>query len=321
MTLETRTSGSDPTRPPADSSTVARWNGTRAWVALRIAVVSAILPQPHTPWAARTPTARLPPRAAQPHATRPSVPTAAGEAFCELRGVCYDAPSSGRRPFVSARRIISQPCPPLRFGGNRDEAASPARTWCRRSRRARDGRPVDRRPRGSGGHPGAGGRTVRLAALPIHRPSLDVGPHLRPGRLRTQPGHLLRRHRSRRRLEDGQQRHHLRGAAPGPGADGDWRRRRVAVESGSGLGRHRRGEQPPEHVVGTRRLQIGRRRQDLDQHGTPHVAPHQPRAHRPARQQRRLRRGGGQSVGPGWRTRRVQDDRRRQDLETGAEGR
>ena len=38
----------------------------------------------------------------------------------------------------------------------------------------------------------------------------------------------------------------------------------LAVESGPRLGRHRRIEQPAEHLLGGRRLQVHRRRQDLD---------------------------------------------------------
>ena len=119
----------------------------------------------------------------------------------------------------------------------------------------------------------------------------------RPRRLRGQPRHLLRRHGSRRRVEDRQQRHDVRGAVPGPGPDVHRRRRRLAVEPGPGLGRHRRVQQPPEHVVGRRRLQVHRRRQDLHQHGAAHLPPHQPRRHRSPRQQRGLRRGDRQPVG------------------------
>ena len=83
----------------------------------------------------------------------------------------------------------------------------------------------------------------------------------------------------------------------------------------SGLGRHGRIEQPAEHVVGRRRLQVDRRREDLDEHGAPHLPPRQPHRHRPARHERRVRRGDRQPVGPGRRARRLQDDRRREDVE------
>ena len=64
-----------------------------------------------------------------------------------------------------------------------------------------------------------------------------------------------------------QRRHDLRGAVPGSGADVDRRRHRVAEQSRSRLGRHRRVEQPAEHELGRRRLQVDRRRQDLHEHG------------------------------------------------------
>ena len=67
------------------------------------------------------------------------------------------------------------------------------------------------------------------------------------------------------------------------GLDLDRRCHRLAVESRSRLGRHRRVEQPPEHVVGRRRLQVHRRRQDLGEHGPAHLPSHQPHRHRPAR--------------------------------------
>ena len=76
-------------------------------------------------------------------------------------------------------------------------------------------------------------------------------------------------------------------AVPGPGADVDRRHRRVAEQSRSRLRRHRRVEQPPEHVVGRRHLQVDRRRQDLHEHRPQDLEPHQPHRHRPARQRRR----------------------------------
>ena len=115
-------------------------------------------------------------------------------------------------------------------------------------------------------------RPVRRPALPLDRSGGDVRPHRRPRGLRGEPGDLVRRHRARRRVEDHEQRHDVRGAVPGPGTDVDRRRRRLAEQSGPRLGRHRRVEQPPEHVVGRRRLQVDRRRQDLQQHGPQDLA-------------------------------------------------
>ena len=71
----------------------------------------------------------------------------------------------------------------------------------------------------------------------------------------------------------------------------------VADESEPRLGRHRRVEQPPEHVVGRRRLQVHRRRQDVAQHGAARLAAHQPHRDRPDQQQHRVRRGDRPAVG------------------------
>ena len=154
-----------------------------------------------------------------------------------------------------------------------------------------------------------------------------MGPASMSGRIvrrrgvRAEPGDLLRRHRARRRVEDDEQRHDVRGAVPGSGADVDRRRHRVAEQSGSRVGRYRRIEQPPEHVVGRRHLQVDRRRQDVHEHGPAHVALHQPHRDRSAQQRHRVRRGDRQPVGARRRARHLQDDRRRQDLEAGAQGR
>ncbi len=164
--------------------------------------------------------------------------------------------------------------------------------------RARHGRAVARRSDRTAGC-GSCQRAVRVAAFPPDRTGVDVRPHLGPRRLRGESGHLLRGHRPRRCLEDHERRHHVHRPVPGPGPDVDWRRHHLAVEPGSGLGRHRRIEQPPEHVLGRRRLQVDRRGQDLRQHGPPHLQAHPPHRHRPARQQRRSRRGDGQPVGIG----------------------
>ena len=163
---------------------------------------------------------------------------------------------------------------------------------------------------------------LRFAAFPRHRPGVDVRPRLGSRRLR---GESRRSTTSARRTAAcGRRRTTARRSRPSSRTSGLMSIGDVAVsqsQPGPGLGRHRRIEQPPEHVVGRRRLQVHRRRQDLREHGPAHLAPHQPHRHRPARQQRRLRRGHRQPLGPGRRARRLQDDRRRQDLEAGAEGR
>ena len=164
-------------------------------------------------------------------------------------------------------------------------------------------------------------RAVRRPALAADRAGVDVGPHRRHRRLRAELQHLVRRHRARRRVEDREQRHHLRGAVPGPGPDVDRRHRRVAEQPRPRLRRHRRVEQPPEHVVGRRRLQVDRRRQDLHEHRPQDLAPHQPHRHRPARQRHGVGRGDRCALRTRRRARHLQDDRRRRDLEADAEDR
>ena len=190
--------------------------------------------------------------------------------------------------------------------------------------RRRVRRSIHRRPRPAGlgsSVDGRGHQPVRVAALPADRTGVDVGPDHRPRRLRAEPLDLLRRHRARRRVENHQRRHHLRGAVPGAGADLDRRHHGVAEQSGSGVGRHRRVEQPPEHELGRRRLQVGRRRQDVAQHGPENLALHQPHRHRPAQQRHRDGRGDRQPVRTRRRARHLQNDRRRQDLEADPQGR
>ena len=122
-------------------------------------------------------------------------------------------------------------------------------------------------------------------------------------------------------LENDQRGHDVRSAVPGPGVDVDRRRHGVAEQSRSRLGRHRRVEQPPEHKLGRRRLQVDRRRQDVHEHGPQDLPLHQPHRHRPAQQRHRPRRGDRQPLRARRRTRHLQDHRRRQDLEADAEGR
>ena len=112
---------------------------------------------------------------------------------------------------------------------------------------------IARRPVADGG---SGRPGVRGTALPVHWTRDDVRPHFGPGCVRSESGDLLRRHRSQRRLEDGQQRRDVRGAVPGHRADFDWRRHGLAEGSEPGLGRRRRVEQPADDVVGRRRLQV-----------------------------------------------------------------
>ena len=75
------------------------------------------------------------------------------------------------------------------------------------------------------------------------------------------------------------------------------RRHRRAVRSLHRLGRHRRGEQSPELLLGQRRLQIDRRREDLEAHGARRLDAHRPHRHLPGRSEHRLRRRRRQLCG------------------------
>ncbi len=88
------------------------------------------------------------------------------------------------------------------------------------------------------------------------------------------------------------------------------------------LGRHRRGVDAQLGLDRRRHLQVDRRRRDLDQHGPART----PSASRkiivdPTRRQHRLRLRARQAVERFGRSRPLQDDRRRQDLDAGAQGR
>ena len=80
------------------------------------------------------------------------------------------------------------------------------------------------------------------------------------------------------------------------------------------VGRQRREQQPPERLVGQRRLQVDRRRQDLEAHGPRHLEAHRAHHRRSGRSRRGLRRGARQPVGTRRRARHLQDDRRRPDV-------
>ena len=64
-----------------------------------------------------------------------------------------------------------------------------------------------------------------------------------------------------------------------------------------------------------RHLQVHRRRTHVDAHGAARDAAHRPRHHRPGRSRHRLRGRARASLGAQRRARRVQDDRRRPDLD------
>ncbi len=81
------------------------------------------------------------------------------------------------------------------------------------------------------------------------------------------------------------------------------------------LGRHRREQRAARRRVRRRRLQVDRRRQELDEHGAQGIRAHRPHRHRSAQLRRRVRRRAGSALAQGRRPRRLQDDRRRQDVD------
>ena len=94
--------------------------------------------------------------------------------------------------------------------------------------------------------------------------------------------------------------------------------RRRARQGEDRLGRHRRGQRAQLLVVGARGLPIDRRRRQLRAPG-PRGHPRHPRTRRGPPQPRRLLRGGaGAPLGRQHGPRRLQDDRRREDLAGGA---
>src|SRR3954469_13903356 len=161
--------------------------------------------------------------------------------------------TTSRRAGIAASYIIPPFQYPQYLWRSRNEPDSLVR--CRVRRSSRVWRPVAARPRPIPA-PGGAARAVRQHALAADRPRLDVGTHLRHRRLRAEHQYLVRRHGARRRVEDRQQRYDLRAAAAGPGTHVDRRPRRVAEQPGPRLRRQRWVEQPPEHVVGRRRLQV-----------------------------------------------------------------
>ena len=162
------------------------------------------------------------------------------------------------------------------------------------------------------------GRLHVSRARPLPRRLVGVR-HRRPrGAAEVAPLHLLRRRPLRRSLEDHQQRHHLPARLRRAGRH----RHRLPgdrpVEREHRLGRHRRCLERARGLPGRRRLQVDRRGQDLAAHGASGDPAHRPHR-RPSDQPRhRLRGRDGAAVVDERRARRLQDDRRRQDLDEGA---
>ena len=81
------------------------------------------------------------------------------------------------------------------------------------------------------------------------------------------------------------------------------------------LARHGREHQPAQRALRRRRLQVDRRRQDLEARGPGDVRAHRQDPHRPAQLERRLRRVAGPAVVGRRRARPLQDHRRRRDVD------
>ena len=123
--------------------------------------------------------------------------------------------------------------------------------------------------------------------------------------------------RDERRLEDRRRRRDLAGDLRASAVHEHRRHRRRAVEPRHRLGRHRRGQPVPRLDARRRHLQVDRRRPDVHAHGPDRHADDRPHRRPPDQSRHRLRRGVGPRVDRQRDARRVQDDRRRQDLEQG----
>ena len=96
------------------------------------------------------------------------------------------------------------------------------------------------------------------------------------------------------------------------------RRRRLRIDPGHRLHRHGRVVHPRQHPAGRRRLQIDRRRQDVDARRLLELRRHLEDPHPPDQSRHRLRRRLRPLRRGQRRARRLQDHRRRQDVEEGA---
>ena len=155
---------------------------------------------------------------------------------------------------------------------------------------------------------------ARSPVLPRDWPGDPLRTHRRLRRPRKRSRHVLRRDRHRGHLQDRQRRHHLHAGLRQRRLGIDRRDRDRAHRRQSGVGGHGRGQQPPELVVGRRRLQVDRRRPHLEEHGPQGQQADREDRRRSDGLQRRLRRGARGSVGRRRRARRLQDHRRRQHL-------
>ena len=124
-----------------------------------------------------------------------------------------------------------------------------------------------------------------------------------------------------RGLEDHQRRHHLDTDLRRPGLLLDRSPRHRPQGPAHGLGGNRRAQQPAERRLRRRRLQVHRRRENLDQHRPQAVGQHRPHRDRSAQQRCRICRRAGTALVRRRRAWRVQDQRWRRHLDPGAQGR
>ena len=222
---------------------------------------------------------------------------------------------------------------------SRSSAPSPtsrSTTRCSASRRA----PTMARDR-------RGPRTTRSAIAAVapataeHAPrSIDSGTDLRPRRAQHRLGGDERPRRGGRRRATRAARRRSTSARP-PAACGSRstaaprssrcstssrcsrsaRSRSIRPNPQDGLGRHRRGVDAQLGVDRRRHLQVDRRRRDVDEHGPARVRAHRAHPRPPEERQRRLRVRARQAVERQRGPRRLQDDRRRQDVVARARGR
>ncbi len=199
-------------------------------------------------------------------------------------------------------------------------SASSHRTATRPSRNANEGpfhaplptpirpvRPVRPTPHQLAGPRRRANNAARRPRRPQHRPRQHGRPHrrCRRGRERSEDG--LRRRGQRRPVEDHGQRRELGVSVRRTNHPLPRRRRRGAVGPAGRLGRLRRGQPAQQRVMGRRRLQVRRRRQDVDEHGPQKDAPHRPCRRAPAESGDRLRRRSRTRVGSEQGARPVQD--------------
>ena len=183
-----------------------------------------------------------------------------------------------------------------------------------------------RRPGGArGGTRGAGQGRLRDDLRPRraqHRLGDDERPR-RGDRRRARglaPDGLHRRGLGRR-LEVGQRRHDVQAGLRQAARAVDRRRDDRSEEPEDRLGRHRRILDAQQRLDRRRRLQVRRRRRQLDERGPRRHRAHREDPRRSLEDRHGLRLRAGQALVRQRRPRRLQDDRRRQDVDEGPEGR